>query len=50
MSEQCGDAPGDAVGNPVIRGMNVACQVPAFFGSLPFKGEEIDDKMQSNSR
>jgi hypothetical protein len=30
--------------------MNVARQVAAFLGSLPSKRQEIDDKLQSNSR
>jgi ribosomal protein S24E len=45
-----GIAPGDDVDNPVIHRKNVACQVAAFLGSLPSKGQEIDDKLKSNSR
>jgi hypothetical protein len=45
-----GIAPGDDVENPVIHRTNVACQVFAFLGGLPLKGQEIDDKLQSNSR
>ena len=50
MSEQCGNCTRDDVENPVIHGTNIACQVFAFLGTLLPKKQEIDDKLQSNSR
>jgi hypothetical protein len=44
-----GDSSGDETGRSVIRKMNVTCHLAAFFPGFRSKGQEIDDKMPSNS-